>query len=245
MKNKSLLNKFITCIVAGCMMAALWLLIGGGQTNPLFPKAIIFLLVWLSLLFAVVFFFVWQYRQKKNPVLDYNYYALLYAIIRFFIAMDIAIFGWKKFFHLQFVVPKVVSDQPMNQQTGEILTWFYFGHSYVFGCIIAVIQIVGSLLLLFRKTCLLGSIILFALMLNIALINIFYQMNGGALTQSVVISFGLLFLILSEYDRLFEFFFKSDLNIVSVSSIKLYTRNTLRFAAVLLPLLYILYFVYR
>jgi hypothetical protein len=61
----------------------------------------------------------------------------------------------------------------MNQQSGEWLTWYYFGYSLVYGCIVAAIQIGGSLMLLFRKTLLLGVIILFAFMLNLTLINIF------------------------------------------------------------------------
>jgi ABC-type phosphate transport system auxiliary subunit len=66
-------------------------------------------------------------------------------------------------------------------------------------------------------------------------------MNAGALSQSVIMTIGLIFLILIDYDRLSEFFFKAQSNILSISSVKLSTKTILRIAGVLLPVLYICY----
>ncbi|WP_158992275.1 hypothetical protein [Mucilaginibacter sp. L196] len=241
MKKRSLLYRIITCIVAGLVTAALWLLIGRGADNPLFPKSIIFTLVGISLSGIVIFPFVWQYLQKSNAGAADKIQAWLYAIIRYAVALDISIFGWKKFFHLQFIVADNISSLPMNQQSGEVLTWFYFGHSHAFGCIVASLQILGGAMLLFRKTWLPGAIILFTLMLNIMSVDIFYQMNAGALSQSVIMTIGLVFLILIDYDRLAEFFFKTQSNILSVSTVKLSTKTILRIAGVVLPVLYTWY----
>ena len=128
----------------------------------------------------------------------------------------------------------------MNQQSGEWLTWYYFGHSFAFGVILSIIQIGGSYLLLFRKTLLLGATILFAFMLNLTLINIFYQMNAGALLQSVLLTIGIAFLILLDYDRLVAFFLKakSSLPILTLSNL---TKNILRLSAILLSLVFTIY----
>jgi len=241
MKKRSLLYKIITCIVAGLVTAALWLLIGRGAANPLFPKPIIFTLVGISISGILVLPFIWQYLQKNNAAAADKTYAWLYTIIRYAVALDISIFGWKKFFHLQFIVADNIASLPMNQQSGEVLTWFYFGHSYTFGCIVASLQLLGSAMLLFRKTWLLGAIILFSLMLNIMSVDIFYQMNAGALSQSVIMTIGLIFLILIDYDRLAEFFFKAQSNILSVTSVRLSTKTIFRIAGMLLPVLYTWY----
>jgi len=241
MKKGSLLHRIITCIAAGLVTGALWLLIGRGASNPLFPKPIIFTLVGISLSGILIFPFVWQYLKKNNAEANDKIYAWLYAIIRYAVALDISIFGWKKFFHLQFIVPDNIASIPMNQQSGELLTWFYFGHSYAFGCIVACLQIFGGAMLLFRRTWLLGAIVLFSLLLNIMSIDIFYQMNAGALSQSVIMTIGLIFLILIDYDRLAEFFFKAQSNILSVTSVKLNTKTIFRVAGVLLPILYTWY----
>jgi hypothetical protein len=131
----------------------------------------------------------------------------------------------------------------MNQQSGEWLTWYYFGHSLAFGLIIAIIQIGGSCLLLFRKTLLLGEIILFSFMLNLTLINIFYQMNAGALLQSVIMAMGILFLILLDYNRLVDFFLNAKSNLPSLALTNL-IKSSLRLSAIIFSLLFVLYLKY-
>ncbi|GAB2611825.1 hypothetical protein GCM10027035_05360 [Emticicia sediminis] len=129
----------------------------------------------------------------------------------------------------------------MNQQSGEWLTWYYFGYSLTFGLITAAIQIVGPYFLLFRKTMLLAAIILFSFMFNLILINVFYDMNAGALLQSVVITVGIMFLILIDYQLLVVFFLKTKSNILSISFSNTLAKNIIRLSLVILSLLFTLY----
>jgi hypothetical protein len=181
---------------------------------------------------------------KKQKIDSQKIYEFVYALIRYTIAFNLAGFGWKKFFGLQFVVPASIANMPMNQQSGEWLTWYYFGHSYTFGVILALIQIIGSYLLLFRKTLLAAAFMLFAFMLNLMLINIFYQMNAGALLQSVLLTIGIAFLILSDYKRLVEFFFKIKTNIPAITFKNPLIKTLFRISAILLSLLFTLYLKY-
>lgn len=240
MKKRSFFHRLITCLMAGVVTAALWLLLGRGQANPLFPKSLIFSLVIISLLIAFILPFIWQYLINKNSVIGEKLYSWLYLIIRGAVAIDVAIFGAKKVFHMQFIVPDSVTKLPLKYLDGETLTWYYFGHSYAFICILSFVQLAGAMLLLFRKTCLLGAIVLFALLINIVLIDIFYQMNAGALTQAVVMTLGTAYLILIDYERLLVFFFKTHSNLQSVM-IKTGIKNFARIATMLLVLFYILY----
>ena len=129
----------------------------------------------------------------------------------------------------------------MDQQSGEWLTWFYFGYSHSFGTLLAIIQIVGAYGLLFRRTLLAAAFGLFAFMLNLTLINICYHMNAGALTQSVLLTLGISYLLLTDYKRLKQFFFKS-LPAIPHSAIHNATvKNILRASAILLSLLFTIY----
>lgn len=195
---------------------------------------------WYFFSFFLIFPFLWQRQEKRQKINSEKIYAVIYAIIRYTIAFNLSSFGWKKLLGLQFVVPNEISDKPMNQQSGEWLTWFYFGYSFAFGVIIAIIQIGGAYLLLNRRTLLLGATILFAFMLNLTLINIFYQMNAGALFQSVILTIAILFLILLEYDRLVAFFLKAKSNLPSLTLTSL-TKNGIRLSAIVLSLLFTLY----
>jgi hypothetical protein len=152
-----------------------------------------------------------------------------------------ASFGWKKFYGLQFIVPGEISNMPMNQQSGEWLTWYYFGYSHAFGIIIAVTQIMGGYLLLFKRTLLIGSILLFSLLFNLTLINIFYHMNAGALLQSILLTIGVLYLVLLDLKKLIDFFFKSKSSLQSVDVNGVFLKNMLRLSAIVLSLLFTIY----
>lgn len=235
----SFLRKFLTSLVAGLTVAALLLVLGNSGTIPWFPPVVVFSLVGLSLFASLMFPFLWQYRERKQAIDSTAVYAILLAIIRYSIAVNIATFGWKKLLGLQFLVPPEVASRPMNQQPGEILTWFYFGYSPIFGTLIALIQLVGAYFLLFRRTFLLSSIVLFALIFNIALVNVFYHLNAGALTQGIILTLGLLFLILTEYPRLVVFFLVDEPLLPEGKQRNTVLKNTVRFSAIGLSLLFV------
>jgi hypothetical protein len=140
--------------------------LGNSGTLTWFPPVVVFSLVGISFISALIFPFIWQSREKKNTIDSEKIYGILYATIRYTVAFNLASFGWKKVFDLQFVVPAEIAQKLMNQQSGEWLTWYYFGYSKAFGFCIAMIQIIGSYFLLLRKTLLLASVMLFAFMIN-------------------------------------------------------------------------------
>lgn len=237
----SFLKKFGASLVFALEFSALMLLLGNGGNVPWLPPIIVFGLVGISLLGSLLFPIVWNYLEKKQKIESEKIYGFLYCGIRYFLAFNLASFGWKKFYGLQFVVPTEISNMPMNQQSGEWLTWFYFGYSHTFGIIIALIQIIGGYLLLFRRTILFGSVILFSLLLNLTLINFFYNMNAGALMQSVLLTIGILFLILLDYKKLIVFFLKAKSNLPSLSYNNSFFKNLIRVSAIVLSLLFTIY----
>ena len=240
-----LLKKFIVCLVAGLTTSALLLMLGHSGTIAWFPPVVVFSLVGSVLLISLVFPIIWQHREQKHADRADWVYAVLFAIIKYTVAFNIASFGWKKIFGLQFIVSPEIASKPMNQQSGEVLTWFYFGHSYALGLLIALTQLAGAYFLLYRKTFLLSTLVLFTLMLNIALVDIFYQMNVGALIQAVVLTIGLLFLLLSEYRKLMDIFIRTAPTGPSVQIESPSLWQAIRLSAILLSLLFTYYLAVR
>jgi hypothetical protein len=236
----SFAKKLATCCVAGLTCAAFWLLLGNGGGVPWMPAAVVFPLVAFSLVGSMVLLVWWQLRGSKYPAVSRRIGDSLILLIRYLTAFNIASFGWKKLFGLQFVVPAAIASQPMNQQSGEWLTWYYFGFSPAFGLLIAAIQIVGAGLLLFRRTLLLGAVILAALFLNLTLINIFYHLNAGALVQSVVDSLAILFILGLHYRQLVAMLLPSS-GPEAPPALGALTRNLGRISAILLSLLFAAY----
>ncbi|MBP4139446.1 hypothetical protein [Flavobacterium geliluteum] len=236
------IGKKISVSLIFCLeVSALLLLLGNGGNIKWMPPILVFSLIGVSLVSALFFPFVWHYLDRKQKIDSAKVYGFLYSAIRYCIAFNMAAFGWKKFYGLQFIVPTGISNMPMNQQSGEWLTWFYFGYSHGFGIIIAVMQIVGGYLLLSRKTLIIGALILFSLLLNLTLINIFYQMNAGALMQSILLLIGVTFLIILEHKKWIEFFLKTKSSLPTLSSKSPIVKNVLRSSAVILSLLFTMY----
>ncbi len=241
MNKTTFFQKFITCFVAGLTLSALWLSIGNSGTISWLPPVFIFSLVGISFISSLIYPFIWQFREGKEQANSTQIFGFIYSIIRYSIAFNLCRFGWIKLFGLQFNVPESIASQPMNQVSGEWLTWFYFGHSFTFSIIVAFIQIGGAYLLLFRKTLLLGSIVLFSFLLNLMLINILYDMNLGALLQSIILTIGVLFLLLLDFNRLVDFFLKAKSTLPTVNWSSHLWKNIVRLSVVILPLLYTIY----
>lgn len=242
MEIKSLSKKVFTCIVAAlCLIAILLNVFNTGAVIPWYPPVLSFYISIILLLGSVIWAVIWHYKQRKNIINSQKNFEILYNIIRYSLAFTISLFGWAKLLELQFRVPESISSQPMNQQSGQWLTWYYFGYSYGFNLILALFQIVGATLLLFRKTVLFGAVILFAFMSNVTLINIFYQMNFGALLLSIITTIGITYLILLDYKRLVAFFFEFNANQPSLPRGSYMIRSIFWFSAIMLPLLFVLY----
>lgn len=241
MEMKSLFKKVITCIVAAlCLIVILLNIFNTGEGLSWYPPVLSFYILVLLFSGALIWAIVWH-RQSKKTTNSRKHFELIYSIIRYSLAFTISFFGWAKLLELQFRVPESISSQPMNQQSGQWLTWYYFGYSHSFNLILALVQIAGATLLLFRKTVLFAAIILFAVMTNITLINIFYRMNFGALLFSIITTIGITYIILLDYKRLIEFFFKSNSNQPSLSRGVNIIRSIFWFSAIALSLLFVLY----
>jgi len=115
---------------------------------------------------------------------------------------EIAVYGFAKILKTQFQTPDYRLDMPLGEMSGFGLTWYYFGYSYILAVIIASFQIGGAVLLLYRRTTLLATIILLPVMVNIVFINIFYDIDFGAFINSILFTLGLTYLLLLDTPKL-------------------------------------------
>ncbi|WP_223860888.1 hypothetical protein [Spirosoma validum] len=128
----------------------------------------------------------------------------------------------------QFQTPDFLLDAPISSVDGMSLTWYYFGYSYPLAVIIGLFQIGGSILLLYRRTTLLGVMILLPVMVNIVLINGFYTISVGAFFNSVIYSLALIFLLLLHIEKLKMVFWDLVDHLPAVSFGRSWIRHSLR-----------------
>jgi hypothetical protein len=168
---------------------------------------------------------IWEFWDRRIPPPVYAIAGLLLVVVAAVVfrrwvvgawqgilagwmALDLAMFGWQKLFHLQGQVPLARLDEPISSLSGEDLTWAFFGRSVAFFCLIGVLQIVGACLLMSRRTRLFGAIFLLPVMLNIVLLNLFYGFEAGDTVHALILLVGLSCLILTHYGELVALFFR-------------------------------------
>lgn len=128
----------------------------------------------------------------------------LYTFCRYFLATMIISYAFAKILGTQFTTQPSVYDKPVGLLSGFELTWYYFGFSKWYGILIAILQIISSLLLFFRKTTRIGVILFLSFMVNILLVDFAYNIEGAKGMASLLTVMAL-FVFLSEYSLFYRY----------------------------------------
>jgi len=240
MEKKSFSKNAFACVLAGLVMGATFMRITNLFFSEFVPRLVAIGLAVLLLLSAIVFSFVWHRKEKNNTIDSSRTLAWWQGLLRYGIAFDLSTIGWQKMFHLQFVTPIGKLDNPFSSFSLTDLMWAFFGQSYAFTVVIGLLQITGALLLLFSRTRLLALFLLLPVMLNIILIDYYFEIPIGPSVQALIHTAGMLYFLFMEYDRLKAFFFLSKNDLPSIKMNSNLLRNGLRFSVVIIPLLIII-----
>jgi len=122
--------------------------------------------------------------------LEEERYPRLLDWLRYFCAFLLYMYGSSKLLHLQFNRQTELAHRAVGSLNGYELTWYYFGLSRAYACVLGVTQVAGATLLLFRRTTLAGALAMLPVMVNIVLINMFILVNdyGPYLTSSLIVA---------------------------------------------------------
>jgi hypothetical protein len=100
-----------------------------------------------------------------------------WSVVRFFVAFELVRYGIAKIVNMQFYPRYYRLDTRAVDLSGSALAWTFFGHSYAFQPIGGVLEILGAVLLCFRRTALLGALVLVPVMTNIVLVDFFFDVS--------------------------------------------------------------------
>ena len=164
-----------------------------------------------------------------------------YTTSRFVASFLILIYGFAKINGSQFTILASELDKPMREVSGFWLTWYYFGYSSIYGNFIALVQITGGILLMFRKTTLLGSCILLPVITNIIFVDIFYAIDPGALLVALIIEAVLIVILAPHKDELVEVFWRKQNSFIASGrsgKLKVYGTYAIRILMILIPAIF-------
>src|SRR5690606_18379626 len=109
--------------------------------------------------------------RKRN---DYNkeFYGLS-VFLRYYLALAMLDYGFAKVFNTQF---PFLSEDRLLQTYGESspmgLLWTFMGYSTSYNVFTGLWEVVGGFLLFFKRTRLLGALLIIAVMSNVVMLNI-------------------------------------------------------------------------
>lgn len=164
------------------------------------------------LVISIIIGTVWTIlsHSKNNPKLLY----LLFVVIRYYLAIQMLVYGWSKVFKWQFYLPEPnLLFTPLGQLSHDILYWSTMGMSRSYVMFAGILEILIAILLFFRRTQLLAALIGIGVMSNVVAIN--FGFNISVKLYSSFLLFLFILLAIPDLPRLFAFFIQNKNTLAS------------------------------
>ncbi|BAO75993.1 DoxX family protein [Winogradskyella sp. PG-2] len=163
--------------------------------------------LFVNVVLAVIIFTIWSIldRQRKN----YNklFYWFL-VIVRIFLIGFMFLYGFVKVFQIQFQSPSLLRLlQPLGEFSPMGLAWMYMGYSKGFGIFAGLMEIIGGLLLISRKTTTLGAFVIIGVMTQVAMMNLMFDIPVKLFSIHLVFMAAMIFI--TDIKRFFSVFIKN------------------------------------
>ncbi len=153
---------------------------------------------------AAVAALVWTLLDRKSRAYPRLYDALR-VYVRFALATGLWIYGMDKVIQLQFPEP---SPDRLLQTYGSSspmgLLWTFMGASTAYTAFAGSMEVLGGLLLLFRRTTTLGALVSAGVMTNVVALNFCYDVPVKIFSSHLLLMS--IFLLLPDLGRLFDLF---------------------------------------
>ncbi|MFI2741829.1 hypothetical protein ACG2LH_03735 [Zhouia sp. PK063] len=143
----------------------------GGSSDTYYGYIQLFTTTFLAFIIA----FTWLLLDKKRK----NYKRLWYWItvsIAYFLILVMFSYGFSKVFRNQFPSPGLFYLLvPVGYKSPMGIAWTFMGASSVYTIFAGICEVASAVLLMFRKTRTFGALMCFAVMLNVFLMNLSYD----------------------------------------------------------------------
>ena len=175
--------------------------------------------------------------ELRHGARDYRtLYAWLRLGLRFTVGAILLVYGFEKFFPLQFPSPSLLTlTSTYGDSSPMKLLWTFMGASTAYTIFGGIAEIVPGLLLLFRRTSTLGALLASGVTLNVVLLNFCYDVPVKLFSTHLLLAS--LFLLLPDTAALWSLFFAGRAAALAELSLPPWQRRPLRWAAHVLQVL--------
>ena len=147
-------------------------------------------------------------RRRKNYNLLYHW---LYIFVRYFLAITMLVYGFSKVYCWQ-MAPPTPSNlvTMMGDYWPQKLAWNYIGYSKTFQIFCGLGEVIGGLLLFWRRTTLMGSLVLIPIITTVFMMNLSFDIDVK--TESFSYLLMSIFLLFPYRRQLLYPFIKNDVS---------------------------------
>lgn len=135
---------------------------------------LLFLVLFLIAIFLNLFLqfsSFWKNNQRKI-------FNILQLILVYYLALIMLKYGFDKIFKAQFYLPEPNTlFTPLGMLDKDILYWSTIGSSHSYNVFIGLLEVIPALMLLFKKTRILGLFILSGVLLNVLFVNLGFDIS--------------------------------------------------------------------
>jgi len=173
---------------------------GSGDTT--FDYVRILTLLIMSVIIAPVILII---SRKQNNYAQWRQLLIVYA--RYYLGLYMIIYGFIKIFEGQFVFPGITQlEETYGEASPMGLLWTFMGYSKPYTIFTGVFEILAGFLLFFRRTVVIGCLITIAVMTNVVMLNLFYDVPVKTFSMHLLL---IAFIILwPDVRRIYNFFIR-------------------------------------
>ncbi|MBT9331098.1 hypothetical protein [Paracidobacterium acidisoli] len=174
-------------------------------TGPLAPNSFrdtqyLYLVLLVLAVTSAVAALLWTAFGRKGHSAQ-TAYRLLRIWIRYTLAYMILIYAMDKVFRLQFIAPTLQRlIEPYGDSSPMAMLWTYVGYSGFMTVFSGLAEVLGAVLLLWRRTAPLGALVCVVMMANVALMDFCYDVSVKMLAAHFLAMS--VFLLAHDADRL-------------------------------------------
>jgi len=131
--------------------------------------------VGVAIAIAAIAAAVWSALDRRRTAYP-RLAAALEIYVRYWLATSMIMYGLVKLLPIQFPAPHVAT---LDERVGDLspmgLMWTFMGYSRAYQCFAGGAELLGAVLLLWRRTRAIGAFVLAAVLLNVVILNFCYD----------------------------------------------------------------------
>jgi hypothetical protein len=235
----SFVQKMLVCFVTTLVLTYPLNRIHTDYLPHWFPTILLAIFIYFFLFAAIAFLIAWQVLEQKKKINSKQTFAFIQGILIYTLAFFFMKWGLLKILRLHMTTSLGWMEMPMTMLSGEQQLSHFFGQNYPMVVSFALIEMIGAVLILFRKTRMLGIFMLIIITAGIVLIDFLYDVNKGVFIEACILLMGLLYIAFQDRKKIVDFFFNTSDAIRSYKFKNIILKNVIRFSALLLPFLFL------